>query len=118
MNTDIQSPPFFIAKEARTYPAGRGVTRQFIGFDSSIMMLKVTFQQGARGEMHSHPHAQTTYVVSGLFEFTIGDDTRLVGPGDGLFMEPDVSHSCVCLEKGELIDVFSPVREDFLETLD
>lgn len=115
MNTDIQSQSFFHTKQAKGQPTGKGVTRLIMGYDESIMMVKVTFEQGARGEAHSHDHSQTTYVVSGLFEFTIDGDTQLVEAGDGLYIRPNALHSCVCLGKGELIDVFSPIREDFLE---
>lgn len=117
MKKQSSSAPFFIASENPVYPAGKGITRQFIGYGESMMMLKVIFEQGARGDIHQHPHTQTTYIVSGLFEFTIGGDTRLLKAGDGCYFEPNQPHGCICLEKGSLIDVFSPVREDFLEQL-
>lgn len=111
------SSPFFIASEHPAYPAGKGITRQFIGYDDSIMTLKVIFEQGARGDIHEHPHSQTTYIVSGVFEFTIDGETKLLKPGDGCYLAPNQSHGCICLEKGALIDTFSPVREDFLAQL-
>jgi Uncharacterized conserved protein, contains double-stranded beta-helix domain len=113
----IQSNPFFIATEEKVYTAGEGITRQFVGYDNSIMMVKVMFEKGAIGIQHQHPHAQTTYVVSGKFEMTIGDETKILQAGDGFYTEPDILHGCVCLEAGILIDVFSPIREDFYETI-
>lgn len=113
----MQSKAFFLGGEEPVYPAGEGVTRQFIGYDDSIMMLKVMFEKNAVGAPHTHPHAQTTYIVSGKFEFTIGDDTKILEPGDGFYAEPHILHGCKCLEKGVLIDVFSPMREDFLQSL-
>lgn len=113
----IQSKPFFIADRGKTYTAGEGITRQFIGYDNSMMMVKVMFEKGAIGYKHQHMHAQTTYVVSGIFEVTIGSEINILKAGDGFYAEPDILHGCVCLEEGTLIDVFSPIREDFYETV-
>lgn len=115
--TTIQSNAFFIGEEETVYPAGEGITRQFIAYDNQIMMVKVMFEKGAIGYSHQHPHVQTTYVVSGKFEATIGDETRVLNAGDGFYAEPDVVHGCVCLEEGVLIDVFNPIREDFYKTI-
>lgn len=113
----VQSKPFFIADEEKIYQADKGITRQFVGYDNSIMMVKVMFEKGAVGTQHAHLHAQTTYVVSGKFEMTIGDETKILKAGDGFYTEPHIMHGCVCLEEGMLIDVFSPIREDFYETI-
>lgn len=118
MEKKIQkSKPFFIATEEKIYNADKGITRQFVGYDENIMMVKVMFEKGAVGTQHAHPHAQTTYVASGKFEMTIGDEVKIIGPGDGYYVEPDLIHGCVCLEAGILIDVFTPVREDFYATI-
>ena len=45
-------------------------------------------------------------VVSGQFEFTVGNEKKIVKAGDGIYMEPDILHGCVCLEDGILIDTF------------
>ena len=52
--------------------------------------------------------------MSGKFEFEIDGVKQIVEAGDGVYIEPNLLHSAVCLEEGELIDTFSPVREDFL----
>ncbi|NNC56693.1 MAG: cupin domain-containing protein, partial [Woeseiaceae bacterium] len=70
--------------------------------------------KGAVGEVHAHTHAQVAYVVSGKFEVFISGKKKILGPGDGFYIQPNVDHGAVCLEPGVLIDVFSPVREDFL----
>ena len=56
-----------------------------------------------------------TYVDGGEFEMTIGDDIRTIKAGDSYYIPPFVMHGCVCKKAGKLIDVFSPLREDFLE---
>ncbi|WP_294071594.1 cupin domain-containing protein [Proteiniphilum sp. UBA1028] len=94
--------------------AGEGVTRQIMGYDNQIMLVKVKFEKGAIGAEHAHPHTQTTYVASGLFEFTIDGKKEIVKSGDGIYVAPNLLHGTVCLEPGILIDVFSPMREDFI----
>jgi len=105
---------FLFEKDIPWEPAGEGVTRQILGFNDSIMMVKVKFEKGAVGSLHHHPHTQCTYVASGRFEFTIDGVKKTVSAGDALFKQPDIVHGCICLEAGVLIDCFSPKRDDFL----
>ena len=109
-----RSKSFLYEDEITWEPAGEGVVRQVMGYDGQMMLVKVKFETGAVGTPHEHYHTQTTYVASGKFEFTIDGETRIVSAGDGLYMAPDVLHSCKCLEAGVLIDCFTPMRETFL----
>ena len=93
-----------------------GIQRQVFGYNTALMMVKVKFEKGALGAMHSHPHVQTSYVASGSFELTIGNEKKILKEGDGYFVPPHVMHGCVCIEAGMLIDAFSPLREDFLNS--
>ena len=94
---------------------GGGVSRKMLGYDNQIMMVLVKFEEGAVGSPHSHFHTQATYVASGKFEFEIDGVKQVVEGGDGVYIEPNLLHSALCLEAGMLIDTFSPVREDFLD---
>jgi quercetin dioxygenase-like cupin family protein len=94
--------------------AGNGVQRQVFGYDERVMLVKARFEKGGIGAMHSHPHSQVTYVESGVFEMTIGTETKIIRKGDGYYVPPDVLHGCTCLEAGMLVDAFSPMREDFV----
>ena len=105
---------FFLYKEAQPQEAGEGITRRVLAHGGKIMCVEVRFAQGAIGAMHSHPHEQLTYVRSGVFRFTIGDETHEVKEGDTLYKKPDIPHGCVCLEPGVLVDIFTPQRDDFL----
>lgn len=108
------SEKYIIAKELEWEVLGGGVSRKFLGYDNQIMMVSVKFEKGALGAPHQHFHTQSTYVVSGKFEFEIDGVKQIVEAGDGVYIEPNLLHSAVCLEEGQLIDTFSPVREDFL----
>lgn len=91
-----------------------GVTRQILGYDAELMMVRVAFRAGAVGAPHAHPHRQVTYIEHGRFEATVDDATTVVGPGDCYFVPPDTRHGVVALEDGALIDVFAPARKDFV----
>ena len=94
---------------------GSGISRQIMGWNNQIMMVKVKFEKGAIGAPHQHYHSQTTYVASGRFEFTVDGEKKTITVGDGVYIAPNLIHGAVCIEPGILIDVFSPVREDFLD---
>lgn len=106
--------PWVPHEETLAEPAGKGVTRRVLAYCGESMCVENTFETGGVGAMHSHPHTQISYVVSGRFRFTIGDETREVGPGDTLLKKNGVPHGCVCLEAGVLLDFFTPMREDFV----
>lgn len=110
-----RSEAFMFGDRTPKESAGEGVTRQLFGFDDSILMARVEFEVGAVGPVHAHMHSQVSYVESGEFDVYIdGVETRL-GPGDSFYIEPNLDHGAVCRKAGVLIDVFSPVREDFLD---
>ena len=104
------------AEKSEWEDLGNGVSRQFLGWDNQIMMVKVGFEKGAEGILHQHFHTQTTYCAKGKFEFSIGEKKQIIKEGDGLYIPPNMLHGTICLEAGILIDVFSPVREDFLSS--
>ncbi|HKK62251.1 MAG TPA: cupin domain-containing protein [Bacteroidales bacterium] len=106
---------FFKQSEVKTEELGGGVRRKIYGTDDRIMMVIVEFDKDAIGTPHAHPHSQVTYVQKGSFKVTIGDKTDVLKQGDGFYARPDVQHGVVALEEGALIDVFSPMREDFVK---
>jgi quercetin dioxygenase-like cupin family protein len=105
---------FVKAVESSVEQADPGVTRQVLGHDPQLMMVRVVFQKGAVGAMHSHPHRQVTFVERGCFDVTISGTTTSLKAGDCFLVPPDAVHGVVALEEGALVDVFTPAREDFL----
>ncbi len=106
---------FVYGKNIEVEDLGAGVSRKILAHGGGLMAVEVAFAEGAVGPMHSHPHEQLTYVVSGEFEFTIGDETKVVRAGDTLYKKPGVMHGCRCLKQGVLLDTFTPQRMDYLE---
>lgn len=93
---------------------GAGVVRRVLAYCDNVMCVENTFQKGAIGAMHNHPHTQITYVASGKFEFTIDGVVHTVKAGDTLLKQDGVMHGCTCVEDGILVDIFTPMREDFI----
>ncbi len=96
-------------------PVANGVSRKILAYGNEVMGVEVHFETGGIGTVHTHVHAQFTYVLEGKFEFIIENETLLVSKGDTLYFKPNQSHGVTCLEKGILLDVFTPLRDDFLK---
>lgn len=91
-----------------------GVVRRILAYTDELMVVENRFEKGAVGALHHHPHTQATYVVSGQFEFEVAGEKKIVRTGDTLLKKDGIEHGCVCLEEGILLDIFTPMREDFI----
>lgn len=111
---DIFGKTLVLDNEIEWQELGGGVKRKIMSYDNDVMLMKVSFEQGAVGALHAHPHKQISYVAKGQFEVSIGENTRVLGEGDVYFAPSNVTHGVVCLEDGILVDVFNPMREDLI----
>jgi quercetin dioxygenase-like cupin family protein len=109
-----KSDAFVFSKDAPLVVVGDGLTRQLLGYDDAVMVARVTFDAGAVGDVHAHPHSQVSYVESGEFDVYIDGVEQRLGPGDSFHVLPNLNHGAVCRKAGVLLDVFSPLRKDFL----
>lgn len=92
-----------------------GIKRQMI-VGEKVMVCRFTFDPFVVTDVHSHPHEQVTLVVQGKVRFTIDGLTVIAAPGDVLHFPSNNQHGATMLdEEVVLIDIFSPVREDFLD---
>lgn len=103
---DAQSIPWETVAE--------GLKRKILTYDANLMMVLVAFEQGAIGAAHEHPHTQMSYIQSGRFVITIGNEERVLGAGDAYYIPPTIRHGAVCQEAGMLVDIFTPMRADFV----
>lgn len=87
--------------------------RKILVYEPQMLMMRNSFRSGQEGPLHSHPHVQASYVTSGRFAITIDGETRDLGPGDSFLVRSGLMHAARCLEAGEIIEVFTPIREDF-----
>jgi quercetin dioxygenase-like cupin family protein len=110
----MMRPAFIHASDVGIEKPDPGITRQILGYGPDIMTCRVSFETGAIGAVHNHPHSQTTYVESGHFRFEVDGKFAELGPGDCVYIAPNLVHGAVCIKAGVLIDNFSPMRADFL----
>ena len=114
MATKATTKVFIENRDVRWEPTAPGMRRKIMAWDEKVMMVKVEFEKGAVGTLHQHPHTQISYVERGIFEVEIDGVTRKLATGDAFYIPSNVVHGAVCVEAGVLIDVFSPMREDFI----
>jgi quercetin dioxygenase-like cupin family protein len=82
---------------------------------TNLMLSVVRFAPRSVVAEHSHPHEQMGILLEGRLEFTVGDVTRVLGPGDIWRIPGGVLHSVRALDAPVLaLDVFHPIREDYL----
>lgn len=91
-----------------------GIERQVLSESPAMMVVAFRFQTGAQGALHAHVHTQSTYIARGKFKFFRDGQAFELSAGDSLVIPSGVEHGCECLETGELIDCFTPRRDDFL----
>ena len=91
---------------------------RYLGYTDKLMMVVIDFDDGPTSEAdppHSHPHEQMSYVAEGQIIVHIGAEQTRLGPGDMFTVPPDVPHTVQLLSTHvRLVDVFTPLREDFL----
>ncbi|MFA6775758.1 MAG: cupin domain-containing protein [Sphaerochaetaceae bacterium] len=101
-------------KDCATKDLGGGVTRKVLSYDETMMVCELTFKKGSVGSLHHHPHHQIGYVLSGSFEVTCAGERKILKKGDSYLIKPDEIHGVLALEDSKLLDVFTPMREDFV----
>ena len=90
-----------------------GLRRQVMSYSPEMMLVRHTMAQGWVGVQHSHPHQQMVYVVRGRIRFEHPDGIFEAGPGDSFLVPGGVPHQASALEDSEVLDIFTPMREDY-----
>jgi quercetin dioxygenase-like cupin family protein len=110
-------PAWAVQQDWATIPAQRvadGIERQLICGDR-MMVCRLRFAPGVVTAVHSHPHEQITLVERGRVRFTVDGRDYVASPGDVLHFQSGCLHGATILdEEAVLMDIFSPIREDFL----
>jgi len=94
--------------------AAAGIRRKTLIYGDNTLMAEFLLDKGAVLPMHSHPEEQTGYLVSGHMRLTIGGDTYGIRPGDSWLVPGNVTHGAQIPEDSVALEVFSPVRKDYL----
>jgi len=115
MNTNQMVQVFFNNDDIAWEQVDTGVKRKIMAYDDKLMVVKVAFETGGIGSLHQHFHSQITHVESGVFEVEIDGEKKELKAGDAFYIPTNLVHGAVCKEAGVLIDVFSPMREEFIK---
>jgi quercetin dioxygenase-like cupin family protein len=110
-------PAEALVTDWRTVPSEKitdGIKRQMV-VGENVMVCRFTFDPFVVTDVHSHPHEQITLVAAGKAEFTVNGSSVIASAGDVLYFPSNHRHGATMLEQEVvLIDIFSPIREDFL----
>lgn len=111
-----QSSDIFIrAGEGVWEPTPDGNKRRIAVYTDDLMLVEFAFEKGGEGWLHSHPHVQSSYIAEGSFAVTIDGRTETLNTGDSFIVPSGLEHGVKALEKGRLVDCFTPHRADFLK---
>ena len=102
-------------EETTLQDLGGGTTRRILAWNEQLMAVEVGVEKGAVGADHTHPHVQCSYVLAGKFRYTVDGESVEMNAGDSIVVPGGLVHGTECLEAGTLLDIFTPVREDFLK---
>ncbi|MBQ3654913.1 MAG: cupin domain-containing protein [Synergistaceae bacterium] len=94
---------------------GGGSVRRVLAWNEQIMAVEMSCAAGAEVQPHKHPHTQCCYVLSGRFKYSVEGETFEVGAGDSGVVPGGAVHGLECVEPGMLVEVFTPMRQDFLK---
>lgn len=92
----------------------KGVNLDSLAVGEKSMVTKMNYVVGDYAEEHTHPQEQCGYVISGKYRMTVEEHLFLLEAGDSYAIPGNVPHSFEVLEAGEVVDVFTPHREDYL----
>lgn len=100
---------------------GDAVSRQFLGVDFVVlsigedsMVTKMLYKLTDFVPFHKHPNEQSGYVISGKYKLKFGGKEHELSEGDTYSIPANIEHSIEILEAGEVVDVFTPIRQDYL----
>lgn len=95
-----------------------GVRRKIVGHTPNLLVAAVSFEEGVIGAPHGHAgHEQIAYVLAGSFAVEVAGEKRILRAGDAFVAGKNVTHGVVALEPdSRLLDIFSPRRDEFLES--
>ncbi len=95
-------------------PVAEGITRKTLVHGRHTLMTEFMLKKGAVLPAHRHPQEQTGYLVSGHMILTLGEDVHEVRAGDSWMIPGNVEHRAKMIADSVAIEVFSPVRDDYL----
>jgi quercetin dioxygenase-like cupin family protein len=90
-----------------------GLRRQVMSYSPSMMLVRHRMKKGWVGARHSHPHEQLVYVLRGHLSFQHPGGVVEAKAGDSFLVPGAVEHQASALEDSEVLDIFTPSRDDY-----
>jgi quercetin dioxygenase-like cupin family protein len=90
-----------------------GLRRQVMSWSPDMMLVRHRMKKGWVGARHSHPHEQMVYIISGYLTFEYPGGVVEAKTGDSFLVPGDVVHQASAQEDSEVLDIFTPYREDY-----
>ena len=91
-----------------------GVTMRTLAHGERTLLAEVRLARGAVIPEHRHPQEQTGYLVAGRLEFSVAGESLVAEPGSSWSLPADLPHGASALEDSLVVEVFSPVRQDYM----
>ena len=108
-------PPMFYKRNSNGYKQVlTGIRLKTLVYGDKTLFTEFRLEQGSQLPPHAHPQEQTGYLIAGRIRLFIGDEIFEVEPGDSWCVLSNVEHRAEILADSVAIEVFSPVREDYL----
>jgi quercetin dioxygenase-like cupin family protein len=108
------NPVIYVATDGtKTSTPEPGMVRQVLAYSPQLMLVRHNFEKGWKGARHSHPHHQLVYVVRGHIRFQAEGKSWEMRAGDSIVVDGGIPHEASALEESEVLDVFTPYREEY-----
>ncbi|MBK8252017.1 MAG: cupin domain-containing protein [Polyangiaceae bacterium] len=101
--------------KVKWFHAFENLERKVHAFNDKLMLTEHHMAKGSVFPRHSHPHEQLAYLVSGHIKVCCGDYTFEGRAGDSFVVRGGIEHQVWAIEESVALDIFTPVREDYLE---
>lgn len=111
---EVYSMKTVVKKEDAVKKVFKGVSLDSLALGEKSQVTKMNYVLGNFASPHRHPYEQSGYVISGKYELIIGNEKYELNTGDSYSVPSNQIHSFRVIEAGEVIDVFTPPREDYI----
>jgi quercetin dioxygenase-like cupin family protein len=93
-----------------------GIEQKTLVYGENTLMTEFRLKKGSILPLHRHPHEQTGYLISGRIRLTINGKSHDCAPGDSWCIPSDADHGADVIEDAVAVEVFSPVRKEYIPT--
>jgi quercetin dioxygenase-like cupin family protein len=105
---------FYLDEDIRYTDVFKGLKRKILSHGGNLMVVKCEVEKDTKVPLHAHHHEQCGYIISGVFKAYIDGKEKILISGDSYYAKSNEQHGLYCIEKGEFLDIFTPMRDDFL----